>query len=94
MKDREGLPESYEPVLPGKMNEIKKALGKKANIQRQYYGCMDTPEHCSLDGHKPKGADTLELSAVLSDKTNEGSIFLRWEDQRYFLITGGGLQPL
>ena len=95
MKNRMGVPEEYEPKLPGKVKayiEQKKAAAAKEQVI--WYQCVDMQNFWSKDGHKSyKQPGVSAVEAVLMDPENEGCLMVSFQDNRYFTIQDGTMMP-
>ena len=94
MKNRMGLPEEYEPVLPGK---VKAHLAKKqaqAEEQIIWYQCVDLPNFWSRDGHKSyKQPGVSAVEGVLQNSENEGALMVPFQQECTFTIQDGTMLP-
>ena len=95
-KNRMGIPEEYEPVLPGKVKaylEKKKAAAQAADIP-MWYQCVDLPNFWSRDGHKSYKQDGVSaVDAVLSNRDNEGALMIPFQQETTFTIRDGTMVP-
>ena len=94
MKHRMGLPQEYEPVLPGK---VKAHIAKKqAQADRKiiWYQCVDLPNFWSRDGHKSYKQDGVSaIEGVLSNPENEGALMVPFQQETTFTIQDGTMVP-
>ena len=97
VKNRMGLPEEYEPVLPGKVKaylETRKKAQAEAEGQIIYYQCVDLPNFWSRDGHKSyKQEGVSDIEAVLSNPENEGALMIPFQQETPFIIQDGTMLP-
>ena len=96
MKDRMNVPQTYEPVLPGKVQAHieKKKAATETEGQTIWYQCVDLPHYWAKGGHK--GAEqegTLRVEAVLTDPDNEGALMVTFQDNRLFKIQDEAMVP-
>ena len=96
MKNRMNVPEEYEPVLPGKVQEFsaKKKAAAASEGQTIWYQCVDDSNYWAEGGHKScEQEPTLRVEAVLSNPENEGALMVTFEDNRLFTIQDGAMVP-
>jgi len=96
MKDRMNVPQEYEPVLPGKVQEHieKKKAAAASEGQTIWYQCVDLPSYWAKGGHKGGEQEgTLRVEAVLTDPNNEGALMVTFQDNRLFRIQDGAMLP-
>ena len=96
MENRMNVPEEYEPVLPGKIQEYiaKKKAAAATSEQTIWYQCVDMPNFWSKNGHKSYKQDGVSaVDAVLTDPNNEGALMVTYEDNRYWIIQDGAMLP-
>ena len=96
MRDRMNVPEEYEPVLPGKVQEYiaKKKAAAETEGQVIWYQCVDMPNFWSKNGHKSYKQDGVSaVDAVLTNPENEGALMVTFEDNRLFTIQDGTMLP-
>ena len=98
-----GIPDEYEPVLPGKVKahiEKKKAQETDTDTQITWYQCVDLPNFWSKDGHKSyKQPGTSAVEAVLMDPENEGARMIPYnetlrQEKSEFTIKDGTMVPI
>ena len=97
MKDRMNVPQAYEPVLPGPVQEwlAQNKQQGQAETDNIWYQCIDHPHYWSRDGHKSyKQPDISKVHVVLSDPANEGALMVGFNDNRYFIIRDGSMRPV
>ena len=96
VKNRMGIPEEYEPVLPGKVKAH--LAGKKAQAETDthitWYQCVDLPNFWSRDGHKSyKQEGVSAIDAVLSNPENEGALMIPFQQEATFTVQDGTMLP-
>ena len=98
IKNRMGIPEEYEPVLPGKVKahiEKKKAQAETDAQTTTWYQCVDLPNFWSRDGHKSyKQPGVSAVEAVLMDPENEGALMVTLQGNCQFTIKDGTMVPM
>lgn len=94
VKNRMGIPNEYEPVLPGK---VKAHLAKKqehADGEIIWYQCVDLPNFWSRDGHKSYKQDGVSaVEGVLSNPENEGALMVPFQQETTFTVQDGTMVP-
>ncbi|RKU21023.1 hypothetical protein C6499_22655 [Candidatus Poribacteria bacterium] len=96
MQNRMNVPQEYEPVLPGKIQEhiAKKKAEAASEGQTIWYQCVDMPNFYAKDGHKSyKQEDVSAVDVVLNNPENEGALMVTFEDNRLFKIQDGTMLP-
>lgn len=97
VKNRMGIPDEYEPVLPGKVKahlEKKKAQAETDAQTITWYQCVDLPNFWSKDGHKSyKQPGVSAVEAVLMDPENEGARMVTLQGNCQFTIKDGTMVP-
>ena len=96
VKNRMGVPEEYEPVLPGKVKAwiAKKKAQAEADGKIIYYQCVDLPNFWSRDGHKSyKQPGVSAIDAVLSNTENEGALMIPFQQETTFTIQDSTMVP-
>lgn len=97
MENRMNIPQEYEPVLPGKVQEHiakKKAAAETSEGQTIWYQCVDLPNFWAKGGHKSyKQEGVFAVEAVLMDSHNEGALMVTFKDNRFFTIQDGTMLP-
>ena len=96
VKNRMGIPEEYEPVLPGKVKGwiAKKKAQAEAQGRVIYYQCVDLPNFWSRDGHKSyKQPGVSAVEGVLSNPENEGALMIPFQQECTFTIQDGTMVP-
>lgn len=102
MKNRMGIPEEYEPVLPGKVKAhlAKKEAQAETDAHITWYQCVDLPNFWSRDGHKSYKQDGVSaVDAVLMNPENEGARMIPYnetlrEKKCEFTIKDGTMVPI
>ena len=97
MKNRMNVPETYEPVLPGKVKahiEKKKETPAAQEGQTIWYQCVDDRKFWAKEGHKSCEQDgTFSLENVLTNPDNDGALMVTFQDNRLFKIQDGTMLP-
>ena len=96
VKNRMGIPEEYEPVLPGKVKAhlAKKKEQAETDTHITWYQCVDLPNFWSRDGHKSyKQEGVSAVEAVLSNPDNEGALMIAFQQEITFTIQDGTMLP-
>ena len=96
MKNRMGIPEEYEPVLPGKVKAhlAKKEAQAETDAHITWYQCVDLPNFWSRDGHKSyKQEGVSAVDAVLMNPENEGALMIPFQQETTFTIQDGTMLP-
>ena len=96
MKNRMNVPETYEPVLPGKVKAYleKKKAAAASGGQTIWYQCVDMPNFWAKDGHKSHKQDGVSaVEGVLSNPENEGALMVTFQDNCLFKIQDGTMLP-
>ena len=92
------VPQEYEPVLPGQVQEHiaqKKAAAAAETEQTIWYQCVDNPEFYATGGHKSHLQDGFfAVHEVLSNPENEGALMVTFQDNRLFVIRDGAMLPV
>ena len=94
MKDRMNVPQEYEPVLPGKVQEHieKKKAAAASEGQTIWYQCVDSPNYWAQDGHKSyKQEGVSAVEDVLMDSNNQNALMVTFQDNRLFRIQNGAM---
>lgn len=97
MKNRMDVPEAYEPVLPGKVQEHIKKKKAQADTDTHitWYQCVDLPNFWSRDGHKSyKQPGVSAVEAVLMDPENEGALMVTLQGNCQFTVKDGTMVPI
>lgn len=96
VENRMNVPEEYEPVLPGKVQEYiaKKKAEAASEGQTIWYQCVDLPNFYAKGGHKSyKQEGVSAVEGVLNNPENEGALMVTFEDNRLFKIQDGTMLP-
>ena len=95
VKNRMGIPEEYEPVLPGKVKaHLAKKQEQETDAEIIWYQCVDMPNFWSRDGHKNyKQPGVSAVDAVLSNPENEGARMIPFQQETTFIIHDGTMLP-
>lgn len=95
MKNRMGLPNEYEPVLPGKVKaHIEKKKAQETDGKIIWYQCVDLPNFWSREGHKSYKQDGVSaVEAVLSNPENEGALMIPFQQETIFTIEDSTMLP-
>lgn len=96
MKNRMGIPEEYEPVLPGKVKAhlAKKEAQAETDAHITWYQCVDLPNFWSRDGHKSyKQPGVSAIDGVPSNPENEGALMIPFQQETTFTIQDGTMLP-